>query len=468
MTSRLRPALPPVPRDRDWLHVVRHELAIVSEVKIILLVHAALAAIALGWMIAVAVRVRRRERRSAEILRLHGRIEGPPTLHPVIDGDACIGSGACVRACPEERALVIVNGKGHLAQASGCIGHGECLKACPVEAITLVFGSARRGVDLPEVAPTFETSQRGLYIAGELGGMGLIATAVRQGVKAVDAIATSLRGSETDAGVWPLLIVGAGPAGIAAMLSAHERGLRARWIEKEASLGGAIRSYPRGKIVMTAPVELPIYGRVHLRRTTKVALTELWQDVLARGSIEPEYGIALASISRDGEVLVAMTTAGPVRAHRVLLATGRRGKPRRLGVPGEDAPHVHHHLDDPTEHDGERVLVIGGGDIAVEAALALAERPRAAVTLCHRGERFERVKPATQDRLAQAERAGLTVLRGARVERIVGGTVTTITAGGPRELAVDRVFVLIGADLPLDLLTASGIRVQTHFGTTVA
>lgn len=435
--------------------------------KIILLVHAVLGALALIWMTVSMVRQRRRDRRAAEILRLHGRIEGPPTLHPVIDAEVCIGSGACVRACPEDRALVILNGKAHLAQASGCIGHGECLRACPVEAITLVFGSARRGVDLPDVDPRFESSQEGLYIAGELGGMGLIATAVRQGVKAVDSIAESLRKPAAD-DVLPLLVVGAGPAGIAAMLSAHERGLRARWIEKESSLGGAVRSYPRGKIVMTSPVDLPIYGRIHLRRTSKAALIELWQDVLARGAIEPEYGISLQSVARDGDALVATTTAGAIRARVVLLATGRRGKPRRLGIEGEELAHVYHHVDDPTEHDGERILVVGGGDVAVEAALALAERPHTVVTLCHRGDRFERAKPVNQARLATAEQEGLHVMRGARVERISAKTAVIAGVEGPRELDVDRVFVLIGSDLPIDLLAASGIRVQTHHGLVVA
>jgi NAD-dependent dihydropyrimidine dehydrogenase PreA subunit len=315
-------------------------------VKWILLVHGLAAAFAIVWMIQAAVRNYRRERHAAELLRRHGAHEGPPTLHPVIDADVCIGSGACVRACPEDRALVIVAGKGHLAHASGCIGHGECQRACPVEAIQLVFGSAKRGVDLPEIDATFESSQRGLYIAGELGGMGLIATAVRQGVKAVEAIAESLASAPTD-DTLPLLVVGAGPAGIAAMLEAHVRGIRARWIEKESSLGGSVRAYSRGKVVMTTPVELPIYGKVHLRRTTKAALIELWNDVLARGAIVPEYGISLTGIAPDGDALIASTTAGPIRARRVLLATGRRGRPRRLGVPGETLPHVAHHLEDP-------------------------------------------------------------------------------------------------------------------------
>jgi thioredoxin reductase/ferredoxin len=432
-------------------------------VRAIIGVHAVLAVIALGWMVVMAIRGHRRERRAAQILRLHGKLEGPPTLHPVIDGDVCIGSGACVRACPEDRALVLVSGRAHLAQASGCVGHGECLRACPVSAIKLVFGSARRGVDLPEVDPHFESSLPGLFIAGELGGMGLIATAVRQGVKATEAIAKGLREGASSSEL-PLLVVGAGPAGIAAMLTAHRLGLRTRWIEKAASLGGAVRSYPRGKVVMTAPVELPLYGRVHLRRTSKAALIELWESVLATGEIEPEYGITLTSIARDGDALVAHTSVGPIKARRVLLATGRRGRPRRLGVPGEELAHVSHHVDDPTEHDGERILVVGGGDVAVEAALALAERPKARVTLCHRNAQFDRAKPANQERIAEAERAGLHVLRSAQVERFDARSATLQTSEGSRSLEVDRVFVLIGFDLPLELLAATGIRVQTHHG----
>ena len=431
------------------------------------MVHAVLAVIALGWMLAVAIRVRRHERRAAQILRLHARPEGPPTLHPVIDGDACIGSGACVRACPEDRALVIVGGRAHLAHASGCVGHGECLRACPVNAITLVFGSARRGVDLPEVDQHFESSRPGLFIAGELGGMGLIATAVRQGVKAAEAIARTLRDTPVDESVVALLVVGAGPAGIAAMLAAHRDGIRARWIEKATSIGGAVRSYPRGKVVMTTPVELPLYGRLHLRRTSKAALIELWEDVLSRGQIEPEFGVTLESVAMDGEVLVATTSAGTIRARRILLATGRRGRPRHLGVPGEELAHVSHHVEDPADHDGERILVVGGGDVAVESALALAERPKTCVTLCHRNAQFDRAKPANQERLAEAERAGLHVMRNAKVERIDPRSVTIATAEGSCSVDVDRVFVLIGSDLPPDLLAATGVRVQTHHGLVV-
>jgi len=433
-------------------------------VRTILAVHFALAAVAVVWMIAAWIRGHRREARAARILRLHGGREGPDTLHPVIDPDACIGSAACVRACPEDRALVVLDGRAHLAHVSGCVGHGACQRACPVDAISLVFGTARRGVDLPEVDQRFATSQPGLFIAGELGGMGLVATAVRQGVKATEAIADSLRADPDGDGALPLLVVGAGPAGIAATLAARKLGIASRTIDKEASLGGAVRAYPRGKIVMTAPAELPLYGRVHLRRTGKAALIELWEDVLARSGVTIEFGVAVDAVERDGDLLVARTSAGPIAARRVLLATGRRGRPRRLGVPGEELAHVHHVLDDPATHDGQRCAVVGGGDSAVEAALALAERPGATVTLLHRGQQFERAKLDNQERLAAAEASGLRVLRGAGVERIEADRLVATVGDARDQIAADAVFVLIGADLPTDLLTASGIRVRTYRG----
>jgi thioredoxin reductase/NAD-dependent dihydropyrimidine dehydrogenase PreA subunit len=379
-----------------------------------------------------------------------------------------MGSAACVRACPEEKALVVVDGRAHLAQASGCVGHGACQSACPVDAITLVFGTARRGVDLPQLDEHFETSQQGLYIAGELGGMGLIATAVRQGVKAVGAIAASLAAEgerRTDA--LPLLVIGAGPAGIAASLEAHRLGLKVRLVEKETSIGGSVRRYPRGKIVMTTPADLPLYGRVHLRRTSKAALIELWEDVFARATVDAEFGVNVESVVRDGDVLVASTSVGAIAARRILLATGRRGKPRRLEVPGEELGHVHHVLEQPEAHDGQACLVVGGGDVAVEAAIALAERPGTRVTLCHRGDRFERAKPENQERLAAAEARGLRVLRGAQVERLDAASAEVVTNGDRERVDATSVFVLIGTELPSNLLSSSGVQVRTYRGEPV-
>jgi len=136
----------------------------------------------------------------------------PVSLHPVIDLNTCIKSGACIEACPEKDILGIVDGKATLINASQCIGHGACFHACPVEAISLVIGTEKRGVDLPHISQNFETNVPGIYIAGELGGMGLIKNSVEQGEAAVESIVKS--GFKKDADMYDLIIVGAGPAGI--------------------------------------------------------------------------------------------------------------------------------------------------------------------------------------------------------------------------------------------------------------
>jgi len=426
------------------------------------------------WVVSDESRRRRDARQARQVLRLRaGDGEAPTTLHPVIDPGVCMGSGACVTACPEKLALVLVDGRGRLADSAGCVGHGACAEACPVNAITLVFGSARRGVDLPEVGPTFETSQRGVYVAGELGGMGLVSNAVRQGVKAVDAVAEGLGAAERAAGdPVPLLVVGAGPAGIAATLRAKELGIAARTVDREADIGGSVRAYPRGKIVMTHPVDLPLYGRVRLRRTSKEALIELWQDVIAREGIAVDFGVTVEAIDRDDDtdVLVVKTSTGPIRAKRVLLSAGRRGRPRRLEAPGAERPHVRTMLEDPADHDGQACLVVGGGDSAAEAALALAERPGTRVVMSYRGERLTRAKPETRSRLEAAARDGrLRLELGSRV-REVGERAARLELAGGREETVDAevVLALLGRELPTSLLAACGIDVRTYHGDVPA
>ncbi|MBI5161621.1 MAG: NAD(P)-binding domain-containing protein [Micrococcales bacterium] len=425
-----------------------------------------------GWLLRAWWSERRLALLHAERIRARGQDEAPATLHPVIDPAICIGSGSCVDACPEQHALVLVRGRAHLADAGGCVGHGACKDACPVGAITLVFGSARRGVDIPELDHEFQTNVPGLYIAGELGGMGLVSNAVRQGVKVVDAIAAALAASkrEPGPGVASLLVVGAGPAGIGATLAARAKGIDVRTIEQAPDIGGAVRSYTRQKVVMTQPVHLPLYGTVRLHRTNKQALIELWMDVLQRAGLTIEHGVRFEGALLEDGVFVARTSKGEMRAHALLLAAGRRGSPRRLGVPGDDLPHVLAQLDDPEDHRGLSCVVAGGGDSAVEAALELAEVPATKVSLVHRGADFDRARPANRARLAAAEAAGaLTVLRRAVVTRVHADAVEIgCESGEPARTPADRVFALLGADAPLGLLQACGVQVRTHYGDAAA
>ncbi len=388
----------------------------------------------------------------------------PPSLHPVIDPHRCIGSAGCVPACPEG-ALGIVQGKAVLINAAACIGHGACKPACPVDAIRLVFGTEKRGVDIPELSPQFETNVPGLFIAGELGGMGLIRKAVEQGRQAMEVI-RKRKGPAGAGDELDVLIVGAGPAGLSAGLAAMQHKMRYRLIEQEDSLGGAVYHYPRNKIAMTAPVVLPLIGKVKMGEIQKEKLLEFWNGVVAKTGLQIAYQERMDGLAADGEGFVVTTNRGTLRARSVLLAIGRRGTPRKLDVPGEASAKVVYKLVDAEQYRGQHMLVVGGGDSALEAALALAEQPGTTVTLSYRSEAFSRVKQKNRDRVQSAAADGtLRLALSSSVKRIDADTVTLKTAQGEERLPNDAVVVCAGGVLPTPLLQAAGVRFATKHGT---
>ena len=334
-----------------------------------------------------------------------GLIE-PASLHPAIDLTRCLGCGACVRACPEypeHTVLGLIDNKAHLVSPTECIGHGACKAACPVDAITLVFGTATRGIDLPVLDPNFETNVPGVFIAGELGGMGLIRNALTQGMQAVQAIAK--RGNKARDKRLDVLIVGAGPAGVAAALTAKSLNLTYRCVEQD-SLGGCVYKYPRGKLVMTAPVELPLVGRFHFRQTSKEALLGKWTEIVKQQQLRIQTEERVEAVEKDGDGFIVRTPKAAYRAANVLLAIGRRGTPRKLAVPGEELPKVVYSLIDPDQYSGQKVLVVGGGDSALEAAASVAEVGNTQVTLSYRGDAFGRAKTKNRERVAAAAHRG--------------------------------------------------------------
>ena len=387
----------------------------------------------------------------------------PPSLHPVIDPVRCIGSGSCAVACPEE-ALGIINGKAVLTNAAACIGHGACLAACPVEAIKLVFGTEKRGMDIPNVRPNFETNIPGIFIAGELGGMGLIRKAAEQGRQAMESIKSRKATGNADHDV---IIVGSGPAGISAGLSAVANGMRYRLIEQEDSLGGTVYHYPRNKIAMTAPIKLAIVGTVKMGEIQKETLLAFWNDVVRKTGLQLSFRECMQGIERRPDGSFALqTNLGSYTTRAVLLAIGRRGSPRKLDVPGEESSKVVYRLIDAEQYRGQAVIVVGGGDSALEAAIALSEQPQTDVTLSYRSAAFARVKAKNRTRLQEQEQAGsLKVMLESQVVSIQPQTATIKHRDQVHELRNDAVIVCAGGILPTALLQQIGIEFETRFGT---
>jgi thioredoxin reductase (NADPH) len=415
-----------------------------------------------------ARRAAKATRLSAEVLsesREAGLMQ-PASLHPIIDRSRCLGCGACVDACPEKNVLGLIVGKAELITPANCIGHGACKEACPFEAINLVIGTEERGIDIPVVSETFESNVPGLFVAGELGGMGLIRNGIEQGKQALAAIDDYCAETTTaDEDILDVVIVGAGPAGLAASLAAKERGLCFETLEQE-SLGGTVAHYPRGKIVMTAPVDLPLYGKIQLRQTTKEALLSLWQDVIEKTQVRIEYGAQVERIEKcSDDLFVIRSTTRRLRSRTVLLCIGRRGTPRKLGVSGEEQAKVVYRLIDPDQYARKHIVVVGGGDSALEAAWTLAEVDGTEVTLSYRNDAFGRAKAKNRKSVQNAVESGrLTVLLSSKVSGIGESTIDIETAEGSVRLDNDIVIVCAGGILPTDFLRSMGIDIVTKRG----
>jgi len=431
---------------------------------LLLLVYAVpLVAIWLGWM----AYTKRRSRRLLAVLednRQAGLTE-PNTLHPVIDPAKCLGCASCARACPEKKILGIVDGKAMLIEPTLCVGHGACASACPTDAISLVFGTATRGVDIPLISPEFETTVPGIFIAGELGGMGLIKNAIEQGRQAIASVATRARQIKAAGDVLDTVIVGCGPAGISASLGAMERKLSFVTID-QATMGGTVAHFPRGKVVMTAPAVLPLIGQVNFGEISKESLLAFWEEVLAKTGLKPRFEEQVVGVTRDGDLFEVTTSKGTYRTKSVLLAIGRRGTPRQLGVPGEELGKVVYRLIDAEQYAGRHVLVVGGGDSALEAAISLAQQRGTRVTLSYRGQAFTRARSKNRNRFNEMKLTGqVTEILDSAVIAIEPDSVEIERHGKRHWITNDDVIVCAGGVLPTQFLQDIGIEVETKFGT---
>ena len=381
-------------------------------------------------------------------------------MHAVVRGDLCVGCGTCQAACPEPGAITVQD-KLAIVDIALCKGHGECVSACPIGAIALSTGASVSRVTVPQVDANFETNVPGLYVVGELGGRGLIKNAINEGKIAVEHVAqmTAPQPAPNISDVVDVVVVGSGPAGLSAGLEALRRGLSYRVLE-QGSLSDTVRKYPRRKILLAEPVRVPLYGDLWVADASKETLLQVWETIVANTGLEVRTGERVENVVRDGDGFSVQTTGSAYRARRVILAMGRRGTPRRLGVPGEDLDKVFYDIVEMEAFTGRRVLVIGGGDSAIESAVGLANQEGTAVTLAYRGEAFSRLKERNQAKVDGAIASGrVHVLFHTVVREIRSDVVLLETAGETAILPNDDVIVRIGGEAPFAFLERLGVRI---------
>ena len=402
-----------------------------------------------------------RARASAEKGKI--RSDGPQAQHPHIDNNYCIGCATCTMVCPEGDVLGMVGGKAMIINGYKCIGHSICAEACPVGAITMIMANPSVGADLATLSREYETSVKNMFIAGELGGLALIKNAVNQGRECIDTVAARLAANRTApsaaaAGLYDVLVVGAGPAGISASLRAVQKKLNYITIE-ESEVGGTVAKYPRQKLVMTSPVEFPMHGKFKKTELSKEQLLEFWASVLKRADFKCRSGEKVENIAKGADgIFTVSTNKAQYRARFVILAIGKTGSPRKLGVKGEELPKVMYRLIEADHYVHKEILVVGGGDSAVEAAMGLAHQVGNTVTLSYRQPAFSRIKDRNAQRIDECARKGkLKVIFNSTPVEIRGDSVVLEVNGAKQTIANDFVWVFAGGEPPSAFLKKIGV-----------
>ncbi|MBI3190014.1 MAG: NAD(P)-binding domain-containing protein, partial [Ignavibacteriales bacterium] len=395
----------------------------------------------------------------------------PATLHPRIDVMICIGCGSCVRACPED-VLGIVEGRAAVVHGGRCVGHAVCADACPVSGITMGFGKPKQGMEIPFYDENFMTNIEGLYIVGELGGVGLIRNAFEQAKKAVEHLSNSktpiLHNSNTPSlhyskTTFDVAIIGAGPAGIAAALASKEKGLTHIVLEQD-DFGGSVLHYPRQKLVLTSPVELPLYGKLKVSEISKEDLLALFNSLINDYELNIQSKQKVEAVTKEESYFTIRTTTQTITAKNVVLALGRRGSPRKLGVQGEQLPKVYYKLIEAESYNNKHLLVVGGGDSAVEAAVGLARQRGNTVTLSYRREGFVRLKEKNEQRIQEMMKSGKvkTIFNSDVVEIKPDSVIIKEQNNIIHNLRNDVVFIFAGGEMPAELLKIIGVKLRTE------
>ena len=411
--------------------------------------------IVLPYLLRFRRRVRLDRERKEEAAALG--IDKPAAQFPYIDPSRCIGCGACVKACPEGDVLGVVGGTAVVVNGLRCVGHGRCEEACPVGAIQVGLGDLKSREDVPLLDDHYQTTVPGLYVVGELGGLSLVRNAAFQGRRVIE----HLPRSEKTPGILDVVIVGAGPAGLSAGLTASTSGLSYVVFEREETLGGSLLHYPRRKMVLTQRVELPPWGSLDREEYSKEVLLDLFEGLVRDHTLDVRFGEAVQDVQREEYGTFTLRTARgeEVRTRAVVLALGRRGTPRKLGVPGEELSKVMYRLIDAEGYREQKILVVGGGDSAAEAAIGLSCQTGNVVTLSYRREKLVRLKKKNQDALDALLASGkIKPLFSSQPVEIGPDRVKLKVKDQEVELPNDWVFVFAGGVPPFDFLKKLGVR----------
>jgi putative YpdA family bacillithiol system oxidoreductase len=328
------------------------------------------------------------------------------------------------------------------------------------------MASPSMGADMPYLTPEYETTIKNMFIVGELGGLALIKNAVNQGRDCIDTVArrnASFGGARFASDIYDVLIVGAGPAGISASLRAAEKQLNYLTLD-EGEIGGTVAKYPRQKLVMTSPVQFPMHGKFNKTELSKEELIAFWKKVLQRADFKCRQGEKVEDIKKgqDG-IFRVITPKGQYRTRNVLLALGKSGSPRKLGVKGEDMPKVMYRLIEADHYVNKRILVVGGGDSAIEAAVGLGHQVGNQVILSYRKEAFSRIKERNAQRIQESIRKGkVKVVFNSNPVEFRSESVLLDVNGKTQEIPNDFVWIFAGGEPPTAFLKKIGVGCGAH------